>query len=107
VQESVKRKLSVILSADVESYRRHMGDDEEASVLSLTPYRELYHSHILFPRTDAPYIDYLSADGMAQVIYDSKGDQTTKIFDALSWLAQLANHILNKAKQTVRYYVYF
>jgi hypothetical protein len=44
---------------------------------------------------------------MAQVIYDSKGDQTTKIFDALSWLAQLVNHILNKAKQTVRYYVYF
>ena len=47
MQESVKRKLSVILSVDVESYRRHMGDDEEASVLSLTPYRELYHSHIL------------------------------------------------------------
>ena len=34
-----KRKLSAILSADVEGYSRLMGDDEEATVRTLTSYR--------------------------------------------------------------------
>jgi len=37
--EGFKRKLSAILSADVEGYSRLMDDDEEATVRSLTAYR--------------------------------------------------------------------
>jgi adenylate cyclase len=36
-----KRKLTAILSADVEGYSRLMGDDEEATVRTLTSYREV------------------------------------------------------------------
>jgi adenylate cyclase len=39
-QDGFKRKLSVILSADVEGYSRLMGDDEEATVRTLTSYRK-------------------------------------------------------------------
>ena len=37
--EGVKRKLAAILSADVAGYSRLMGDDEEATIRSLTAYR--------------------------------------------------------------------
>ena len=40
-EEGFKRKLAAILSADVEGYSRLMGDDEEATVRSLTAYREV------------------------------------------------------------------
>jgi len=38
-QEGFKRKLAAILSADVEGYSRLMDDDEEATVRTLTSYR--------------------------------------------------------------------
>ena len=40
-QEGFKRKLTAILSADVEGYSRLMGDDEEATVRTLKSYREV------------------------------------------------------------------
>jgi class 3 adenylate cyclase len=40
-QEGFKRKLTVILSADVKGYSRLMGDDEEATVRTITSYREV------------------------------------------------------------------
>lgn len=40
-EEGFKRKLAAILSADVEGYSRLMGDDEEATVRTLTSYREV------------------------------------------------------------------
>ena len=40
-QEGFKRKLTAILSADVEGYSRLMGDNEEATVRTLTAYREV------------------------------------------------------------------
>jgi len=40
-EESFKRKLTAILSADVAGYGRLMGEDEEATVRTLTAYREL------------------------------------------------------------------
>jgi len=40
-QEGFKRKLTAILSADVEGYSRLMGDDEEATVRTITSYREV------------------------------------------------------------------
>lgn len=39
--ESFKRKLTAILSADVEGYSRLMGEDEDATIRTLTAYREL------------------------------------------------------------------
>jgi adenylate cyclase len=40
--EGFKRKLAAILSADVEGYSRLMGEDEEATVRTLTAYREVF-----------------------------------------------------------------
>jgi len=40
-QEGYKRKLTAILSADVEGYSRLMGEDEDATIRTLTTYREL------------------------------------------------------------------
>ncbi len=40
-QQGFKRKLTAILSADVEGYSRLMGEDEEATVRTLTTYREV------------------------------------------------------------------
>jgi class 3 adenylate cyclase len=42
--EGFKRKLTAILSADVAGYSRLMGDDEEATVRTLTTYREVLTS---------------------------------------------------------------
>lgn len=39
-QEVFTRKLTAILSADVEGYSRHMGENEEATIRTLTAYRE-------------------------------------------------------------------
>ena len=40
-EEGFKRKLTAILSADVEAYSRLMGEDEDATIRTLTVYREL------------------------------------------------------------------
>ena len=40
-QEGFKRKLTAILSADVEGYSRLMGEDEESTVRTITAYREV------------------------------------------------------------------
>jgi adenylate cyclase len=40
VKNGLKRKLTTILSADVESYSRLMGDDEESTIRTLNNYRE-------------------------------------------------------------------
>lgn len=39
-QEGFKRKQTAILSADVEGYSRLMGEDEEATIRTLTTYRK-------------------------------------------------------------------
>jgi adenylate cyclase len=41
VEKGFKRKLTAILSADVEGYSRLMGEDEEATVRTITAYREI------------------------------------------------------------------
>jgi class 3 adenylate cyclase len=45
----MERKLTAILSADVEGYSRLMGEDEEATIRTLTSYRQvmttLIHGH--------------------------------------------------------------
>ena len=42
--QNFKRKLTAILSADVKGYSRLMGEDEEATVLTITDYREVIGS---------------------------------------------------------------
>ncbi len=42
--QDFKRKLTAILSADVKGYSRLMGDDEEATVSTITAYREVIGS---------------------------------------------------------------
>jgi adenylate cyclase len=44
--EAMERKLAAILSADVQGYSRLMGEDEEATVRTLTAYREVMTSLI-------------------------------------------------------------
>jgi len=41
-----ERRLAAILSADVAGYSKLMGDDERATVLTLTEYREVFADHI-------------------------------------------------------------
>jgi adenylate cyclase len=41
IQDDFKRKLTAILSADVEGYSHLMGEDEDATIRTLTSYREL------------------------------------------------------------------
>ncbi len=47
--QDFKRKLAAILHADVKGYSRLMGEDEEATVRTITAYREvmttLIHQH--------------------------------------------------------------
>ncbi len=45
-EERAKRKLAAILSADIKEYSRLMEDDEEATVRTLTAYRDLMVSRI-------------------------------------------------------------
>src|SRR5207249_2811630 len=40
-ESSMERKLTAILSADVKGYSRLMGEDEEATIRTLTAYREV------------------------------------------------------------------
>jgi adenylate cyclase len=42
----MERKLTAIFSADVQGYSRLMGEDEEATIRTLTAYREIMTSHI-------------------------------------------------------------
>ncbi len=44
--QNVERKLAAILSADVQGYSRLMGDDEVATIRTLTAYREVFTSLI-------------------------------------------------------------
>jgi adenylate cyclase len=45
-EPSQSRKLAAILAADVSGYSRLMGDDEKATVQTLTEYRQVFKEHI-------------------------------------------------------------
>jgi adenylate cyclase len=47
-QESFKRKLAAILSADAEGYSRLMGENEEATVRTLNEYQEAFREKVEF-----------------------------------------------------------
>ena len=62
------RKLAAILSADVEGYSRLMGDDEEATVRTITAYREVMINLIA---------------GQAGRVVDAKGDNILAEFSSV------------------------
>ena len=45
-ETGMERKLTAILSADVQGYSRLMGEDEEATIRTLTAYREVMTTRI-------------------------------------------------------------
>ena len=64
----MERKLAAILSADVQGYSRLMGDDEEATIRTLTTYREVMTSLIQQHRgrvVDSPGDNLLAEFGSA------------------------------------------
>lgn len=48
-QDQFKRKLTAILSADVVGYSRLMGDNEDATIRTLTNYREVMGNLMVHP----------------------------------------------------------
>jgi len=50
---------------------------------------------------------YDTTSGTARMIYLSKSNTSSKIFDALDWLAQLTTHIPNRGEQMCRYYEFY
>ena len=67
-EEQAKRKLAAILSADVKGYSRLMEDDEEATVRTITAYREVMTSLI---------------QGQNGRIVDAKGDNLLAEFPSV------------------------
>ena len=45
--ENIERKLTTILCADVAGYSRLMGKDEEATLRTLSAYREIIDAHVM------------------------------------------------------------
>jgi len=65
-EEGFKRKLTATLSADVEGYSRLMGDDEEATVRTLTSYREVMTT--LIKQHNGRVIDSLGDNLLAEFV---------------------------------------
>lgn len=79
--EGIKRKLSAILSADVKGYSRLMGDDEKATVETITAYRELMTGLIKNYRGR---------------VVDAKGDNVLSEFSSVVDAIQCAVEIQNE-----------
>ena len=76
--QNFKRRLTAILSADVEGYSRLMGDDEGATVETITTYRKVM--------TD------LIQEHQGMVV-DAKGDNVLAEFPSVVDAIQCAVHI--------------
>jgi adenylate cyclase len=82
-EERVKRKLTAILSADVEGYSRLMEDDEEATVRTLTAYREVMSGLI---------------QGHSGRVVDAKGDNLLAEFPSVVDAVRCAVEIQKELK---------
>ena len=78
--EGFKRKLTAILSADVKGYSRLMGEDEVATVRTLTAYREVmttlveHHPGYFFPDLYSRRIASMIPDCRMAVFSGSGGE---------------------------------
>jgi adenylate cyclase len=82
-QEGFKRKLTAILSADAEGYSRLMGEDEEATVRTITAYREVFAT--LVPQHNGRVID-------------SPGDNLLVEFDSVVYAVKCAVAVQKEIK---------
>ncbi len=62
----MERKLAAILSADVQGYSRLMGDDEEATIQTLTAYREVMTTFIQQHRGRVTTLDVKTIEDIGQ-----------------------------------------
>lgn len=83
--EDVKRKLSAILSADVQGYSWLMGDDEKATVETITVYREVMTGLI---------------KGRRGKVVDAKGDNVlaefSSVVDAIDCAVEIQKELENR-----------
>ena len=79
-----RRKLTAILSADVVSYSRLMGADEQATLNTLNTYRAVFREHIS------------SHDGR---VVDTAGDSILAVFDSVVEAVQSAIEVQNELEK--------
>lgn len=83
--QGFKRKLTAILSADVAGYSRLMGDDEEATVRTLTSYRTVFSNFV---------------KKFSGRIIDSPGDNIladfTSVVDAVNCAVEIQHELSNR-----------
>jgi len=82
-EERAKRKLTAILSADVKGYSRLMGEDEEATVRTITTYREVMTGLI---------------EGQNGRVVDAKGDNLLAEFPSVVDAVRCAVEIQKELK---------
>ena len=84
-KKGTQRKLTAILSADVAGYSRLMGDDEEATIETLTTYRKVFTSEIKKHRGR---------------VVDAKGDailaEFASVVDAVSGAVEIQRELAGK-----------
>jgi adenylate cyclase len=66
--EQARRRLAVILAADVAGYSRLMGADERATVATLNAYRDIFREHV---------------SGHDGRVVDTSGDSVLAVFDSV------------------------
>ena len=85
ITQVYKRKLSAILSADVKGYSRLMGEDEVATVRTITAYRELvatliqkHHGRVVDSPGDNILADFVSVVDAVQCAVDIQKEITDR-----------------------------
>ncbi len=86
--EEFKRKLTAILSADVEGYSRLMGEDEEATVRTLNMYKEMMF--ILIERNQGRLVDSTGDNLLAEF---------SSVVDAVRCAVQIQEDLKEKNKE--------
>ena len=86
--EDVKRKLTAILSADVQGYSRLMGDDERATVETITAYRKVmtdliqgHHGRVVDAKGDNVLAEFSSVVDAIQCAVEIQKELTVKNAD--------------------------
>jgi adenylate cyclase len=75
-EEGFKRKLTAIFSADAVEYSRLMGEDEEATVSTLTAYREVLST--LIQQHNGKVLDSPGDNLLAEFVSVSERDKSSQ-----------------------------
>ncbi len=78
-----KRKLAAILSADVVSYSRLMGDDEQATMDTLNAYRDVFRKHV--SGHEGRVVD--TTGGNVLAVFGSVVEAAQSAFEVQGWSA--------------------